>query len=234
MEVLKSDDKSYDCINISENDSLDTDIESDIDDDTIDKKENILTSLTVKEIYYFKMIDKFFKCCDMITINKMLDIINGQSQISLRILDWFVTRYSNKFKISFDTVNETDFNVHISYKAQLRSYKKRYFDPFRRRRKIYYHYDKTNDEKVLLTTIGQLNFFRWAISNKIVEYVEANFETIIKAMNKSNKEDKIKKKDSTSSQATIKKNKEIVANNLKVVASKKVEDDKMKIILSFD
>ena len=69
----------------------------------------------------------------------MIDIINGKSEISLRILDWFVTRYSNKYKITIDMGDEEDiFNVHISYKAQLKSYKKKYFDPFRRKKKFFF------------------------------------------------------------------------------------------------
>ena len=103
----------------------------------------------------------------------MIDIVEGQSDISLRLLDWFVTRHASKQKIRFDKYdvsNNSDkfdkrvdrcFNVHISYKAQLKSYKKKYFDPFRRRKKFKYYFDKEKTVH-LCTTIGQLNFFRWA------------------------------------------------------------------------
>ena len=46
----------------------------------------------------------------------VLDIINGNSEISLRVLDWFVTRYSKR-KIDFSDSNENtidSFDVHIS------------------------------------------------------------------------------------------------------------------------
>jgi len=156
-----------------------------------------LTSFTKKELYYYKMIDKYFRQCPPDYIIKMLNIINGESEISLRILDWFVTRYAYKRKIDFDinayTNNEEVFDVHISYKAQLKSYKKKYFDPFRRRKKFIYYYDRADKEKTLYTTIGQLNFFRWALSNKIIEYVEKNYQNIILEMNISNKEEKKRK-----------------------------------------
>lgn len=51
---------------------------------------------TKKETCYYKMIDKFFKDCTDDQITKMLEIINKESEISLRILDWFVTRYAKK------------------------------------------------------------------------------------------------------------------------------------------
>ena len=31
----------------------------------------------------------------------------------------------------------------------------------------------------MLTTIGQLNFFRWTISNDIINYTETNYKSII-------------------------------------------------------
>ena len=30
-------------------------------------------------------------------LNKMMNVINGESKISLRIVDWFVTNYSKKY-----------------------------------------------------------------------------------------------------------------------------------------
>jgi hypothetical protein len=160
--------------------------------------DKIMEILKHKEIYYYKMVNDFFKKCSFDYINKMVNIINGESKISLRILDWFVTKYAHKYYICLKNSNDDSgkndtFNIHISYKAQLKSYKKKYFDPFRRRKKFVYFYDKNNIKNTLITTIGQLNFFRWIISNKIIEYVEENFDIIIKAMNTANKEDKNKK-----------------------------------------
>ena len=167
---------------------------------TLSEKSNTYI-FSKKEICYYKMIDKFFRECTENQINKMLDIINKESDISLRILDWFVTRYSKK-RIDIDLGTSDVFDVHISYKAQLKSYKKTYFDPFRRRKKFYYNYDKVNNKKNVYTTLGQLNFFRWAISNNIIDYVEKNLNQLTKAMNSSNKEDKNKKKNKSSEEDT--------------------------------
>ena len=116
-------------------------------------------------------------------LNIMLPIIKGQSDISLRILDWFITNYSKKNTIYYKCDN-TDFRVHNNYKSQLKAYSKKQFDPFCRRERILFHYDGANS---VITTVGQLNFFRWAISNSIITYINQNIRDIEKDMIESNK-----------------------------------------------
>lgn len=152
-----------------------------------------ITFFTIpKQLCYFKMIDKFFKTCDTKLIEKMVDIINGKSQISLRVLEWVITKCTKK-RVDINIDQKEYYSINIMYKAQLKSYKKKNFDPFRRDTRFYYKYDPSDKTKFVETTLGQLNFFKWAISNKIIECVENNLDTIINAMNSSNKEDKINK-----------------------------------------
>ncbi len=129
-------------------------------------------------------------------INVLLPILNGDSKISLRVIDWFVTNYSKKNNISFliseenklylnsddldTTIKYKQFVVYIDYKLQLKGYQKKQFDPFCRRSRIDFYY---SDENYIVTTIGQLNFFKWAISNKIIEYIERNLKVIENDMN---------------------------------------------------
>ncbi len=68
----------------------------------------------------------------------------------------------------------------MDYKAQLKAYSKKLFDPFCRRERISF-IDHDNNE--LITTVGQLNFFRWAIENKIIEFITENFDDIEQDMN---------------------------------------------------
>ena len=114
-------------------------------------------------------------------------------KISLRIIDWFVTNYSKKNDIMYylykkdnfvslkGDIIDKPFNVFHSYKSQLKSYSKRYFDPFCRRNRVDF---MCNDIKIS-TTIGQLNFFRWAIDNLVIEYIIKNYEDIETDMNDS-------------------------------------------------
>lgn len=113
-------------------------------------------------------------------INTLIPIISGYSQLSIRVLDWFVTNYAKKYNIIYMLANGSHFNVHLSYKSQLKGYKKKMFDPFCRKKRIPFYY---GDNKCIITTIGQLNFFRWAIENSILDYVTQNIEIISADMN---------------------------------------------------
>jgi hypothetical protein len=105
-------------------------------------------------------------------IESIIPIINGQSNISLRVLDWFVTNYSKKNNVVYNIEKEGKlpiiFNVFLDYRLQLKAYSKKYFDPFCRKNRIIFYYQ---DKMAIKTTVGQLNFFRWALKNKIIKYV---------------------------------------------------------------
>ena len=112
-------------------------------------------------------------------MQQILPIIQGTSDVSLRLLDWFVTNYSKKYSTIITRVDPTNnvihFNVYLSYRSQLKAYSKQNFDPFRRRERIKFYYQK---DKVIETTIGQLNFFRWIVQNNILEYVKSHIKDI--------------------------------------------------------
>lgn len=117
-------------------------------------------------------LSKFYICKP--NIEKIVPIINGKSEISLRLLDWFVTNYSKK-TVTNITIGEESINVYLSYRSQLKAYSKQQFDPFRRRDRITFYFDK---DEFVETTIGQLNFFRWVIQNNILEYILENIKDI--------------------------------------------------------
>ena len=122
-------------------------------------------------------LSKFYS--NKANIHKILPIVTGKSDISLRLLDWFVTNYSKKSSTIITHINSENnivhFNVYLSYRSQLKAYSKQQFDPFRRRDRITFYYEK---EKCLETTIGQLNFFKWVIQNNILDYIEKKKEEI--------------------------------------------------------
>ena len=133
-----------------------------------DKKDILLPSLYT-----------FYKTNNNIDI--ILPIIMGTSRISIRVLDWFVTNYSKTYKIAYYLDNNKLFNVYLDYKSQLKGYKKKLFDPFCRKKRIPFYYD---DENYVVSTIGQLNFFKWAITNNILTFVDDNLTEIYINMNK--------------------------------------------------
>lgn len=90
--------------------------------------------------------------------------------LSLRILDWLVTNYAKKHNIVYLVPGEevpATFNMFLEYKSQLKAYSKRYFDPFCRRERLEF---VDADGKPFYTTVGQLNFFRWALLHGVVDY----------------------------------------------------------------
>lgn len=137
-------------------------------------------------------LSKFYNARNHISM--ILPIIDSQSAVSLRVIDWFVTNYSKKFNVVITkemNKNIVHFNVYLSYRSQLKAYSKQLFDPFRRRDRITFMYD--NNEHSIETTIGQLNFFRWVLQNDILSYIEKNLSEIEKDMIRTQK-DNLKKK----------------------------------------
>ena len=114
----------------------------------------------------------------------MLRIINGESKISLRIIDWFATNYAKKHYTLYSIHNTgRRFKVYVDYKLKLKAYSKKRFDPFCRWDRINVPY---KDDKYIQTTIGQLNFFKWALENDVIRYIEENYANIEKDMNNRN------------------------------------------------
>ena len=107
------------------------------------------------------------------------------------------------------------FKVYIDYKLKLKAYSKKRFDPFCRWERINIPY---NNDSYIQTTIGQLNFFRWALENKILDYVEKNLIQINNDMNKRNSTAK-NRKEKTSK--TRKKEKSYQYRLLKVLKKKR-------------
>ena len=162
----------------------------------------------------------------------MLDIINGESRISLRIVDWFATNYAKKYfsvyMVSKNGMTER-FNVYRDYKLKLKAYSKHRFDPFCRWERINIPYGDT--DKFIQTTIGQLNFFKWAIENNVVRFIEENFIEIEHDMNSRNSTAKNKDKDgATNSGNKTRKRRE----ELSVSAVKTVKKEEVEIIVKFD
>jgi hypothetical protein len=170
-------------------------------------------------------------------MDRLVRVINGQTKISLRIIDWFVTNYAKKnftvysipaknrcSTVINDEENAERFKVFHSYKLELKAYSKVRFDPFSRRERIMIPY---KDDTCLQTTIGQLNFFKWAIENRLLEYIEKHYDEIETDMNLRNSISK-KPADDTTDSKTRKKREE-----LSVSACKTIKKESVKIVVKF-
>jgi hypothetical protein len=112
-------------------------------------------------------------------IDDILQILQGTSAISLRLIDWFVTNYAKAHSTSYIIASQ-EFLVYLNYKSQLKAYSKKLFDPFCRRERIMF---QIGTHPTFLTTVGKLNFFRWAIEKGILDYIRQHLQDIEKEMN---------------------------------------------------
>jgi len=158
-------------------------------------------------------------------LNKMLCIINGESKISLRIVDWFSTNYAKKWFTVYDLDVCPRFRVYNDYKLKLKAYSKRRFDPFCRWERIKVPFG--DQQYSIETTIGQLNFFKWAIENKIIDYIEKNYIDIEFDMNSNNSISKSKKHNDSLGK-TRKRREE-----LSISAAKCMKKEKVDIVVKF-
>ena len=160
-------------------------------------------------------------------LDKMLSIITGESKISLRIVDWFATNYAKKNYTTYviEGSNERRFKVYVDYKLKLKAYSKKRFDPFCRWDRISVPY---KNGTFIETTIGQLNFFKWALENKVIDYLEEHYETIENDMNSRNSTSK-RKETITDNSKTRKKREE-----LSVSASKSIKKEMVEIMVTFN
>jgi hypothetical protein len=179
-------------------------------------------------------ISKFY--LDEKNINILIPIVNGVSKISLRVLDWFVTNFCKKHNTVIHYQREGKAQkliVHLDYKNQLKAYSKKQFDPFCRRERINFIYGKGNE---LLTTVGQLNFFRWTIEHHVLDYINDNLEIIEADMNNSLKIEgsggKILEETAQEKQEKQEKKRK-KRHELSISASKSVSKHNVKITVEF-
>jgi hypothetical protein len=173
-----------------------------------------METLTSKEeLLKIKLVD-FYK--ESQNLNILLPIILQQTKISLRSLDWFVTNYCKKYNINYLLTKNGDTKMYFpfkSYKSQLKAYSKKFCDPFCRRERVVFDYHnnviinfnpniKLGHKEYIITTIGQLNFFRFAIQDNIINYAMEHITDIENDMNSTLKNRENEKNGKTSEKET--------------------------------
>jgi len=104
---------------------------------------------------------------------------NSTKKLSIRIVNWFVTNYAKQHFTVYENDGERFF-VWTRFRSAEDGYSKEMFDPYCRKDRIIIPYDETTQ---IVTTIGQLNFFKWAIVNKVIDYIVVHYDEITKDMN---------------------------------------------------
>lgn len=132
--------------------------------------------------------------------------VSKSSPISLRVFDFLCTKYiKNKNVIYYVEKNnkKNPFNLSVAYKSQLKAYSKLQFDPFKRHERIEINCPYSDNNK-LVTTIGQLNFFKFAIENKLTDWIEVpeNFKKVEKEISQ----------DTNSKQKSTKQSKKMISS----------------------
>lgn len=183
---------------------------------------NTVNYTTQNELLLNNLMD-FYK--DETNLTRMLKIITGDSKISLRIVDWFATNYAKKYYTLFVIDGIRRFKVYYDYKLKLKAYSKKRFDPFCRWDRISIPY---KNDTCIETTIGQLNFFKWAIENQVINYIEENYDTIEKDMN--NRNSTSKRKESVTDNSKTRKKRE----ELSISATKSIKKEDVEIIVQFN
>jgi len=172
----------------------------------------------------------------------LLPIILQQTRLSLRSLDWFVTNFSKKYNTNFiieKNGNQVSYFPFKSYKSQLKAYSKKFCDPFCRRDRVVFDYlnnfiidfrpdIKLGHKEYIVTTIGQLNFFRFAIQDNIIKYAIDNIEEIENDMNGTLKQRETEKKN-----INFMELKSIKRKELSVPGNKSVHITRISAVIKF-
>ena len=182
---------------------------------------------------------KFYGENNNYNLEKMLKIINGESPTSLRIIDWFATNYAKKFFTVYEVGANRRFKVYVDYKLKLKAYSKRRFDPFCR-------WDRTTipygNGTFIQTTIGQLNFFKWALENGVIAYIEKHYSEIeddMNARNSTSRRNNISPSNAMNAEkepdASAQKNKtRKKREELSISATKSIKKETVEIVVSFN
>jgi hypothetical protein len=201
------------------------------------------SSISSKEsLLKVKLLD-FYK--DQVNLKILLPIILQQTRLSLRSLDWFVTNYSKKYNTNYILLRNGENISYFpfkSYKSQLKAYSKKFCDPFCRRERVIFDYHlmdiiefkpdiKMSHKDYIVTTIGQLNFFRFAIQDSIINYAIEHIEEIENDMNST-----LKKRESEKSEAkniNFMEVKSIKRKELSVPGNKSVHITRISAVIKF-
>jgi hypothetical protein len=131
----------------------------------------------------------------------------SEDRQSWRLYDWLVVNYSKENNVSWPIElkdrSKINFDVHSQYKMMLKTWRRPFFDAFRRR-------DGGDvairlGDSVYSTTYAQLNFVEWVFKSGINRYAVANSDSIQRHMECTLQEIKTKKQTASERGDTVRR-----------------------------
>ena len=131
---------------------------------------------TRKAKLFFKRTRRFFsELPNLVAFQKAV----SSKEVSLRMIEYACATYSKHCRVVFENRASKTFDLHLSYRACIDSYGKYYFDMFQRGPRV----ELEAPGQTIRTTIGQLNFFMWALQNSVIDWIRDHRSHLIHYMN---------------------------------------------------
>jgi hypothetical protein len=115
--------------------------------------------------------------------NVFIPIVEQNSIISLRALDWFVINYARRKSFSVINPDGRVVSVYSNYRMWLQFWHRPCFDAFRRGPRVFF----SHAGEVYATTPGQANYIHWAAKLGILAYLTKHHKVIEADMNEHSK-----------------------------------------------
>ena len=145
----------------------------------------MLVNPYVKELSQIKKLKWYFSN-NIDKYNRLANFFSNES-IPISLIEWFVSTYCRKNELSLCVDTKTGKKIVIvydSYQSQIEYYSKKMFDPYALGSR--FKFDITGSNYSIITTICQLNYFKWLYENGIMDYIEQNLEKLNDARLKKN------------------------------------------------
>lgn len=132
-------------------------------------------------VQFFKNPDHLQRVTDVINNKRKHPRAPPTNALSLRLVDFFVVNFARDNAVLIRLNDETVVDVYKSYQVTQERFRKKCFDPFARGGNV--EEWRINGQS-LKTNVRQLCFMRWAIENRVLDYIQEHHQEIEDAMNK--------------------------------------------------
>jgi len=121
----------------------------------------------------------------------------GEDIITMSTINYVSTNYAKDFS-SYVTIDGKPKYIHQSYRKKLNRWTKKKFDAFCRQTKFPFYY---NDNEYVVTTVGQLNYYKWCLEIDLLTFIRENYDDIIINMKRKAEKSKLASASASASQS---------------------------------